>query len=347
MRRTRYGGYRGRRTGRDVLKYVILGLLVVIGVLAGILLLGREKPAEEQPPEIQQEQQEQLPEVGQTEPEPGAQPEPAPEPEPEPEPEVFVMQAVGVEMAQVLDGSWKRVLEEAGANALVLNMKPDDGSRNWEVGKTMQESAVNAALLQMNGEVYGVARMSCFRDEWLANTYEYCIHSNSGYRWKDFGGVHWVSPANLQVQEYIIEQAVELAELGFSEILLDNCGYPQNGSGEMGWIKRGEVYDLAALDQVIGAFLEKLTRALEPYDVVVSVRTNPTVVQDAMGDRTGLNGAVLEQYADRIWMSEIGNAAPLAEILTQAGVSGVGEKLVTQTTVLVSENRWEQAVLPF
>ena len=93
--------------------------------------------------------------------------------------------------------------------------------------------------------------------------------------------------------------------------------------------------------------MEKLKRAVEPYEVTVSVRTNPAVVQDAMGDRTGLTGAVLEQYAQRIWMSEIGSAAPLAEILTQAGVSGVGEKLVTQTSVLVPENQWEQAVLPF
>lgn len=346
MRRTGYGGYRGRRTGRDVLKYIIAALAVLVCVLAGILLLGRERPArEEQDPPIEQQQQVTPPVEGELDPE--VTPEPAPEPEPEPEPEDYVMRAVGMETAQVLDGSWKRVLEETGANAVVLNMKSDDGALHWETGGAEQEGGINAGLRKLNEAVYGVARISCFRDELLANTYEYCIHSNSGYRWKDFGGIHWVSPANLKVQDYIIDRAVELAGLGFREILLDNCGYPQNGSGEMGWIKRGEVYDLEHLDLVVGAFLERMTRALEPYGVTVSVRTNPTVVQDAMGERTGLTGAVLQQYAQRIWMSEIGTAVPLAEALSEAGVSGVGERLVTQTEVLTPENRWAQAVLSF
>jgi hypothetical protein len=117
----------------------------------------------------------------------------------------------------------------------------------------------------------------------------------------------------------------------------------------MGWIKRGEVYDLANLDAVIGDFLARLDEALERegWGPTISIRTNAVAMSDPAAARTGLTGAVLERYADSIWMSEIDSAAPLAEILTQAGVSGVGEKLVTQTTVLVPENRWEQAVLPF
>ena len=214
MRRTRYGGYRGRRTGRDVLKYVILGLLVLIAVLASILLLGRERPTAEEHPET--EQQEQISENEQTETQPEAEPEPVPEPEPEPEP--FVMRALGVDLAQVLDGSWERMMEEAGANTLILNMKPDDGTLNWDFGSSVEDSDINAKLWLMNSNAeYSVARISCFRDEALANTYEYCIHSNSGYRWKDFGGVHWVSPAHVEVQDRLIEQVVDLARLGFTE----------------------------------------------------------------------------------------------------------------------------------
>ena len=346
MRRTRYGGYRGRRTGRDVLKYVILGLLVLIAVLAGILLLGREQPTAEEHPET--EQQEQISEDEQTETQPEVEPEPVPEPEPEPEP--FVMQAVGVDLAQVLDGSWERMMKEAGANTLILNMKPDDGTLNWDFGSSVEDSDINAKLWLMNSNAeYSVARISCFRDEALANTYEYCIRSNSGYRWKDFGGVHWVSPAHVEVQDRLIEQVVDLARLGFTEILLDNCGYPQNGSGEMGWIKRGEVYDLANLDAVIGDFLARLDEALEQegWGPTISIRTNAVAVSDPAAARTGLTGAVLERYADRIWMSEIDTTLPLAEILTTVGVNNVEERLVTQTTTLVPENEWEQAVMPF
>lgn len=342
MRRSGYGGYRGRKTGRDVLKYLIVGLVVIIAVLAGILFFGGENQpeAELESPVISDPEQSEV-----TQEEVPAEPEPQPEPKPEPAP--FVMRAMGVEIGQVLDGTWQNVLTECEGNAVVVNMKPDDGSLNWDSGKSVQESEINAKLRQMNGAVYSVARVSCFRDEQLANTYEYCIHSNSGYRWKDFGGIHWVSPASTQVQDRMIAQVVELAELGFQEILLDNCGYPQDGSGEMGWIKRGEVYDPEHLDLVIGSFLSKLRQALAPYEIKVSVRTNPAVVQDAAGAKTGLTGAVLEEYANRIWLSEVEYDEPLAEILSLSGVTEVGARLVTETSILVPENQWEQAVLPF
>lgn len=336
MRRNQYGGYRGRRTGRDLLKYLIVALLVVIAVLAAILILGEERPEQLEEPvgQDQLQEQPQTPEL--------------PEPESEPEPVPEAMAAVSAEIAQVLDGSWKSWLEQQGANALILNMKPDDGILAWDEDKSPAESAVNSALARMNGgEVYTVARISCFRDEMLANTYDYCIHSNSGYRWKDFGGVHWVSPAHAEVQDRLIARAVELAELGFDEILLDNCGYPQDGSGEMGWIKRGEVYDLENLDLVIGEILARLRQALEPYEVVLSVRTNAVVVADPGAAKTGLTGAVLEEYADRVWMSEVDTDAPLAEILTLAGVSGVEERLVIQSAALQNGANWAQAVLSF
>ncbi len=340
MRRNRYGGYRGRRTGRDALKYLIVGLIVLIGVLAAILFFGKDRLEGEEPPLEQSQTEQEQPPVS----EPESEPEPAPPPEPEP----FVMQAFAVDMSQVMDNSWRQTLEAAGGNAVVVNMKADDGTLYWEPGRSMDESDVNAALWRMNNaEYYTVARISCFRDDAAAETYESCIHSNSGYRWKDFGGIHWVSPANREVQDRLIGQAVDLARLGFSEILLDHCGYPQNGSGEMGWIKRSEVYDPEHMDVVIGDFLSRMREALEPWAVKLSVRTNAEVMADPTASRTGLTGAVLEEHADRIWMSGVETDAPLAELLSNAGVADVGERLVTEATELVPENRWKQAVLSF
>ena len=50
MRRHRYGGYRGRRTGRDILKYLIVLLLAAVVILAALLFLGREESAEPEQP---------------------------------------------------------------------------------------------------------------------------------------------------------------------------------------------------------------------------------------------------------------------------------------------------------
>ena len=348
MRRNHVGGYRGRKTGRDFLKYIILALLLVVAVLAGLLLFGGEKPPREEQEQQGQEQQ-------QTPTQPSEQPTEPTELPTEPEPEVVYMAAIGVDAAQVLDGSWKSAVEQAGANAVVLDMKPDNGVLNWNTAQTLSISAgaqnntegLNDRLRQLNdGDVYTVARMSCFRDELTANLYECCIHSNSGYRWQDFGKVHWVSPAHSGVQDNLVGLAVELAELGFDEILLDYCGYPRNGSGEMGWIKRGPVYDLENLDVVVSAFLSKMEKALEPYGTRLAIRTGADVVAND-GDLTGVTGAVLEQHAERIWMSEVDTDAPLAEVLSLAGVTRVGERLVIETAELVPEGTWEQAVLNF
>lgn len=354
--KNRYGGYRGRRTGRDMLKYLIIALAVLAAVLAGILFAGRDRLAKPEQSSDPGQEQSQLP--AQPQPESRPEQEPAPEAEPEPVPEEpEFMAAVGIEAAQVLDGSWRSHMQAMGGNAVVVNVKPDGEALGWasehpdalRVGASSQQSGINERLRAMNEaeDVYTVARMSCFRDELLANTYDYCIHSNSGYRWKDFGGVHWVSPAHEGVQDYLVALAVELAQLGFDEILLDNCGYPQDGSGEMGWIKRGDVYDLQNLDKVISAFLNKVRTAVEPYGTVVSVCTNAVVIQAEDTARTGLSGAVLESCADRIWISEIDTAAPLAEMLSDVGVSNVGHRLVTQSSAIFPGQSWDRAVLLF
>jgi len=305
MRRNHVGGYRGRKTGRDFLKYIILALALVVAVLAGLLLFGGEKPPRQEQ-EQQGQQQEQMP----TQPEqPSEQPT---EPVTEPEPEPVYMAAIGVDTAQVLDGSWKAAMEQAGANAVVLDMKPDNGPLNWTTAQQLSISAgaqnntegLNDRLRQLNaGEVYTVARMSCFRDELTANIYECCIHSNSGYRWQDFGKVHWVSPAHSGVQDNLVGLAVELAELGFDEILLTHCGYPSAEQGRLDRIRVDEAYPAGMLNQVITPFLSGVKAALEPYEVRLSVRAQTAELKGETA-HTGLTMKNVLSSCDRIWVTQ-------------------------------------------
>ena len=46
-----------------------------------------------------------------------------------------------------------------------------------------------------SGELYTVARLSCFRDHALAKDETYAIRTNSGYRWTDPEELRWSSPA--------------------------------------------------------------------------------------------------------------------------------------------------------
>ena len=91
------------------------------------------------------------------------------------------MAAVELPVQSVLDGTAAAELEQAGANALVLRMKDQEGALAWASGQELAMSLelgapaeVSEALRQWNaGSVYTVARVCCFRD----NTVPY--HRNS------------------------------------------------------------------------------------------------------------------------------------------------------------------------
>ena len=104
MRRNAYGGYRGRRTGRDILKLLIALLLVLVVVLAGIAFFGRDQLGLPEQPESSQSDPTPAPEQPEQMPEPAPEPEPEPEPAPVPKPEV--MAAVEISLEQLLDGSY-------------------------------------------------------------------------------------------------------------------------------------------------------------------------------------------------------------------------------------------------
>lgn len=348
--REHVGGYRGRKTGHDILITIVIVLAVLAAVLIGITLLGSDSLMEKlailspQKSEVQQEQQ---PEQSVPELEPEPEPEPVPEPEPEPEPEV--MTAVELTLEEAVSIAAPRRMEELGANSMILNMKADSGSLGWVSAQAMAEQveanssveSVNELLVALNEQGYHtIARFSCFRDELLgknSENKECSILSNSGYRWQDFEKVNWVSPYSQQVQDYLIALMVELAQLGFEEILLEHCGYPPDGSGEMGWIRKGAAYDLEQLDVVIAQFLEKADAALQPYGTTLSIRTTPEILlQDGL--KTGLTASVLDRWADRIWLPEGEGENAAEEILKQVQLKEIDTRLVTITKQLEEES---------
>ena len=245
-----------------------------------------------------------------------------------------------------------QLVQEAGGNSLILDMKPANGPLGWMSGQAMaQETGVNSKIDSVNEklkllnqeELYTIAKVSCFRDELLSVNKAYCIRTYSDYRWQDFWGVNWISPAVSEVQDYLIGLCIELAEMGFDEILLDCCGYPQDGLGEMTWIKPGSTYDPENLHVVIDEFLTRLHQALEDYEVVLSIRTNPQLLTQN-GAKTGLTAEVLEKHADRIWMQvQAEGAASAQELLEQAQITNVKERLVEEVTVLTEESELAQA----
>lgn len=220
------------------------------------------------------------------------------------------LKAVEVTPQALLSGSAAEQVESAGGNAVLVTMKNDDGTLNYvsevELAVSLNASgsdpAVNRAIQELvQGDCYTIARVSCFRDEILGGINSYALLSNSGYRWRDFNGIRWSCVGKSATRDYITAICAELAELGFDEILLTNCGYPPNGTGQMGWLRQDATYPWGSLDTVEGPFLAQVKQAIEPYGAVLSVEA---LGKELAGEEraTGLTADNVAANCAHLWM---------------------------------------------
>lgn len=330
-----YSSYRGRKTIHDILKGVAILLLLLVVLLLGIVFFGPEHiglPGGIPHPFLSQEPQD-----------PGdislvILPADSRQEEAPPEETQAVLAAVELPLESVLDGTAPAQLEAARANALILNMKNEEGQLGWVsrqelavlAGVSAQTGGINESLQQWNqGDTYTVARLCCFRD----NSVPYYRNSTAlrtvSGNWRDELSLRWLNPASADAQTYLAGLCAELAELGFDEILLECCSFPTQGRLDAISTK------IDSETQAMEDFLSQVQAALEPYDTVLSIRTEAAALTGAepLG---GLTAACLETYAGRLWLAGDDAAA--------AGINGDGQPLVRIVPALEPESPDPQAV---
>lgn len=345
-RRSRYGyqEYRGRSGARQVLIFIIVLLAVLLAAgVAFMVFMGdyikytptgieidwpwRSDPA---PPPVPSDplviESDNV--VVTVEPTPEPTPTPAPEPQYEP------IGAVTVTTAQLQDGTAAQKAAQAGGGALIVEMKAADGRLAWQSATELAaQLGVNAAdgktaqavrELAQSGEFYLVARVHAFKDPKLANARIGILLTKGGNRWYDRRGVCWSSPANQQAADYLAALCLELAEMGFDEILLDDAGYP--------W--EGEVNVLATSDNrpedrtvPVSAFLTRLSGALREKGVALSVCAYETLLP---GEEvySGLTADVLAGSASRVWLDKRVDPEHYQTILAAAGLDALAARIV-------------------
>jgi len=358
------GGYRGRRTATDILKLiaVILGVLVVLAV-AGVLYLQKyvvytdEGAKLELPPFLQVLRGEDREDPGASAslPDPGdlsidiqpAGSQSEPQPPVETEPAGF---ALALPVSAVLDGTAAGKLAEAGADALVLEMKSQDGKLAWLSNERIAgrarvngTQAVNDALKQWNaGEVYTIARVCCYRDDSAPYYHNSLALRRGNGNWKDELGLRWLSPAKEQNRAYIAGLCGELAAMGFDEIVLEQFHFPIQGSVDK--ITVGEAYDAAQFTAQVEALLTQARQAVEPYGTKISLRLERDTLAGAES-LSGMTAQLAEQYAHRVWVTADGLLPAPLDLLEQAGISGGMDRLVEIAAVHAPDSTVTQAVL--
>jgi hypothetical protein len=132
-------------------------------------------------------------------------------------------------------------IKAAKLNAIVIDMKDDYGNIYFPVKNTVAKEInavrkpvdVSAMLekLKSNG-IYSIARIVTFKDEKIYRAFnsKYAIKNiSTGTPWKGTPGEYWVDPHSDFVQQYNIDLAKELEELGFDEIQYDYIRFPSDG----------------------------------------------------------------------------------------------------------------------
>ena len=352
MRRNRYGGYRGRSSAGNWLRRIaiVLGVLVVLaggGLLAGqrYIIYTDNGLRLDLPFSWQNPSEDELNDITVVvEPEEPAQSQPE---EPPVEQTELPLRAIVLGMDHLLQGTALEQIQAAGANAVVLDMKQDNGRLGYassnglaaEIGANSAAEAVNQAIQTLAQEdIRLIARVSCFRDHRLAERKDYAIETNPGRRWCDLDGVRWSNPAKPAVREYLVGIMKELAALGFDEILLDHWGYPSRKEGHLEYIKKGEFYDPEQVETVIAGVLDQLQTALEGSQTKLSLYCRDGVLQ-GFPDKTGRTLEQLKGISGRVWLE---NPQAAAQFLQQAGVEHPQVKIVSD---FIQEDTEHQAVL--
>ena len=351
-----YGAYHGRSRFRTFLKVLIVLLVVVLlFAVAAVLLLDRywvydRDGARLEIPFLHPQQDTQPPDQTQQ----GGLVLVSPSPSVPAEPSY--LRAVLLPRTALYDGTAQQQVTAAGANAAIFDMKADDGTLAYisnvdlarSIGSSASDPALNAAIESLcDGELYTIARVSCFRD----NTAPYqnnslSIKTYSGYNWRDAGNIRWMSPTNEQARQYVVDVCVELAQLGFDEILLDYSAYPTDGKLQN--IKTGSSYDASAFSTVVGGFYSQVRTALAAYPQVrLSIVTDADTVTNGSNASSGQTTQMLSQVADRIWVAPAEGAswetytgplsalgmdpvAGIVSISTQAGTSQQSWAVISQ-----------------
>ena len=189
-----------------------------------------------------------------------------------------------------------------GYDGVILPMKTADGALGYvsalplaaDAGASSGDPDRNEALRALNDTpgLYTVAQVSCLRDTALVREEPgLSLHRVSGSPWLDESRQGWLDPAQPQVQSYLIGLCRELAQLGFDEILLTDCGFPT----------QGDLDSLRAVEEkeeTLETFCRQLQGALADTPVTLSVMgQRDSVTADPVSGQTT---ALLATFG-RVW----------------------------------------------
>lgn len=212
-------------------------------------------------------------------------------------------------------------LAAVGADGFVFRTKDALGKVRYAsavaIPDAVEETAASRELLGRlcaQEDIYTVASITCFLDSVyaFANMEAAGICQSSKYIWYDANMQHWMDPAKEGARQYLIALALECAQLGFDELMLDTMCYPTEG-------KLYKIdYSQNTMDKTAALllFLRELEQALEPYSVRISLRLDETVARGLAEDTadSGFDALQILPLVDAVYVATTDSATVRQEM---------------------------------
>jgi len=221
------------------------------------------------------------------------------------------------------DGEALRIaLESTGANGFVYTVKDNAGQVYYDSEVSLRDAVVSGTagredLEALCGDAYAVARLNCFHDSYYAWTHmeEAGVCQSTGYIWYDATSYFWLDPDKEAAREYVIALALECAQMGFDELLLEEMCYPTKG-------KLGKIdysgNTLSKSDALV-QFLQELREALASYEIELSLLLPEEVLLSGSDEVSGLDLVKLLPMVDAVYAAVEDPAAVRSALAVYGG----------------------------
>lgn len=194
-----------------------------------------------------------------------------------------------------------QLLEETELNAVVIDVKNDDGFVTYSMssetvealGATVRYVKDMPALVERLHEmgIYVIARIVAFRDPHLAEAKpEWSVHRTNGAIYYDSSGLAWVNPYKREVWDYLVEVASCAVADGFDEIQFDYVRF--STEIKAGEVNYGEDSATVSKTEIITQFTQYIYEKLSPLGVAVSADVFGTIIDNGYD-----SGIVGQDYA--------------------------------------------------
>ena len=165
-----------------------------------------------------------------------------------------------------------RIMKKAHMNAVVINLKGDLGRvlypSNVAMSKGLQKHLMAKPReyikgLRDNG-IYVIGRIVAFKDSRLPyKRPDLATRIGAKARRIMSAGANWIDPYSDEVQDYIIDLALEAQQLGIDEVQLDYVRFPKGRAGYYStWLHQATRKKKVDRATLIANFLERVDRAL-------------------------------------------------------------------------------------